>query len=142
MGDIDAIEGLVYGYAERIDAGDIAGVVDMFAHATWRSAARDEVLRDRESVRAVYDRIALYDDGTPRTKHLITNLVVDLAEDAMTATGRCSYTVVQGVVPGEPLHIAVAGRYVDRYERGPDGWRFADRLFIVDLAGDQSRHFG
>ena len=141
MGDIDAIEALVYGYAEGIDTGDIAAVVDLFAHATWRSAARDEVLRDPQSVRAVYDRIVVYDDGTPRTKHLITNLVVDVADDAMTATGRCSYTVLQGVVPGEPLQVVVAGRYVDRYERGPDGWRFADRLFIVDLSGDQSRHF-
>jgi hypothetical protein len=39
------------------------------------------------------------------------------------------------------LRVVVAGRYFDRFERGPDGWRFADRLFLSDLIGDMSRHF-
>jgi SnoaL-like domain len=138
VGDIDEIEALVYGYAERIDAGDMEGVVDLFARATWRSTLTGQVLRERAEVKAVYDRIALY-DGSPRTKHLITNLVVDI--DGASATGRCSFSVLQGVVPGEPLEVVVAGRYFDRFERGPDGWRFADRLFVLDLDGDQSQHF-
>ena len=138
MGDIDEIEALVYGYAERIDAGDMEGVVDLFAHATWRSTLTGQVLRERSEIKAVYERIALY-DGSPRTKHLMTNLVLDV--DGSSATGRSSFTVLQGVVPGEPLQVVVAGRYFDRFERGPDGWRFADRLFVLDLGGDQSQHF-
>ena len=138
MGDIDDIEALVYGYAERIDAGDMDGVVDLFAHATWRSTLTGQVLRERSEIKAVYERIALY-DGSPRTKHLMTNLVLDV--DGSSATGRSSFTVLQGVVPGEPLQVVVAGRYFDRFERGPEGWRFADRLFVLDLGGDQSQHF-
>ena len=69
----------------------------------------------------------------------MTNLVLDV--DGSSATGRSSFTVLQGVVPGEPLQVVVAGRYFDRFERGPDGWRFADRLFVLDLGGDQSQHF-
>ena len=138
MGDIDEIEALVYGYAERIDAGDMEGVVDLFAHATWRSTLTGQVLRERSEIKAVYERIALY-DGSPRTKHLMTNLVLDV--DGSSATGRSSFTVLQGVVPGEPLQVVVAGRYFDRFERGPDGWSFADRLFVLDLGGDQSQHF-
>ena len=138
MGDIDEIEALVYGYAERIDAGDMEGVVDLFAHATWRSTLTGQVLRERAEVKAVYDRIALY-DGSPRTKHLMTNLVLDI--EGSSATGRSSFTVLQGIVPGVPLQVVVAGRYFDRFERGPDGWRFADRLFVLDLGGDQSQHF-
>jgi len=138
VGDIEEIEALVYGYAERIDAGDMEGVVDLFAHATWRSTLTGQVLRDRASVKAVYGRIALY-DVAPRTKHVITSLVVDV--DGTSATGRCSFSVLQGVVPGAPLQFVVAGRYFDRFERGPDGWRFADRLFVLDLGGDQSQHF-
>jgi len=138
VGDIDEIEALVYGYAERIDAGDMEGVVDLFAHATWRSTLTGQVLRERAEVKAVYDRIALY-DGSPRTKHLMTNLVLDI--EGSSATGRSSFTVLQGIVPGERLRVVVAGRYFDRFERGPDGWRFADRLFVLDLGGDQSQHF-
>jgi len=141
VGDLEQIEAVVYGYAERIDAGDFDGVVAMFGHATWRSSATGETYTDPAAVRAVYDRIARYPDGTPRTKHLITNLVVDIADDRRSATGRCSFTVLQTVEPGEPLSVVVAGRYEDRYERGPDGWRFADRLFVGERTGEQDRHF-
>src|SRR4051794_4317627 len=140
VADRDEISALVYRYAELLDAGDFDGVVALFADATWRSDATGAVLRTPEEIRAVYDRIALY-DGTPKTRHLMNNLVIDLVDGADEATGRCYYTVLQGIEPGAPLQVILAGRYVDRYRRGPDGWQFADRLFIVDLGGDQSRHF-
>ncbi|MEX1009325.1 MAG: nuclear transport factor 2 family protein [Acidimicrobiia bacterium] len=140
MGDRDEITALVYRYAELLDGGDIDGVVALFADATWRSAATGKVLRSPEEIRAVYDRIMLY-DGTPKTQHLMSNLTIDLVEGADGATGRCYYTVLQGLDAGEPIQTIVAGRYIDRYRRGSDGWQFADRLFIVDLPGGQSRHF-
>lgn len=140
MGDRDEIATLVYRYAELLDSGDMDAVVALFADATWRSAATGAVLRSPEEIRAVYDRIMLY-DGTPKTQHVMSNLVIDLVEGADEATGRCYYTVLQGLVADEPLQPILAGRYVDRYRRGPDGWQFADRLFIVDLPGSQSRHF-
>ncbi len=142
MGDIDEIEALVYSYGAMIDSGDMDGVVALFKDATWRSAATGQGLRDPAAVRAVYDRIVLYEDGTPRTKHVLTNLKVEFAPDGQSATGSSYFTVLQGVVPGEPLEAVVAGRYDDRYERGPDGrWRFAERLLTGQLSGDQSRHF-
>jgi len=140
MGDRDEITALVHRYAELLDGGDIDGVVAMFAHATWRSAATGAVLHTADEIRAVYDRITLY-DGSPRTRHLMNNLVIDLVDGAADASGRCYYTVLQSVEPGAPIEAVVAGRYEDRYHRGPDGWHFADRLFHVDLTGDQSRHF-
>jgi len=140
VGDRDEIAALVYRYAELLDGGDLDGVVRLFADATWRSAATGAVLRTPEEIRAVYDRIMLY-DGTPKTRHLMNNLTIDLVDGADEATGRCYYTVLQGIDPGAPIQTIVAGRYHDRYRRGPNGWRFADRLFFVDLPGDQSRHF-
>src|SRR5260221_14013234 len=119
MGDRDEITALVYRYAELLDAGDMDGVVALFADATWRSAATGNVLRTPEEIRAVYDRIMLY-DGTPKTQHLMSNLVIDVVEGADEATGRCYYTVLQGLEPGEPIQAIVAGRYIDRYRRGSD----------------------
>ena len=43
---------------------------------------------------------------------------------------------------GRAGRILLVGRYEDRYHREADGWYLADRLFHVDLDGDQSRHFG
>ena len=71
----------------------------------------------------------------------MTNLTIDLAEGADEATGRCCFTVLQGIDAGSPIETILAGRYHDRYRRVPNGWQFAERLFIVDLFGDQSRHF-
>lgn len=140
VADRDEISALVYRYAELLDSGDLDGVTDMFADATWTSVATGAVLTTREEVRAVYANVILY-DGVPRTRHLMDNLIVDVVEGADEATGRCYYTVLQGGEPGEPIQPILAGRYVDRYRRGPEGWRFADRQFHVDLTGDLSRHF-
>jgi 3-phenylpropionate/cinnamic acid dioxygenase small subunit len=140
VADRDEISALVYRYAELLDAGDLDGVTDMFANATWRSAATGEALTTREQVRAVYDRVILY-DGVPRTRHLMDNLIIDLVDGADEATGRCYYTVLQGGQPGEPITPILSGTYVDRYRRGPDGWQFADREFRISLTGDLSRHF-
>ena len=140
MSDTEAIVALVCSYAERIDTGDLDGVAQLFAHATWRSEATGQVLRGVQEIRSVYDHVVLY-DGTPRTKHLLTDLVVDVDPDGRTAVGRCSFTVLQGVVPGEPIQVILCGRYVDRYEKAAGAWSFADRLFVVDVMGDQRRHF-
>ena len=134
--DRAAITALIYGYAERIDAGDLAGVAALFADATYRSD-RGGLYRGADAVRAVLERVVVLYEGVPRTKHVTTNLVVELAGDA--ATARSYFTVFQAA-PGGPLQAIVAGRYHDRFERAGDGWRFADRLIFMDLIGDLSRH--
>lgn len=134
------ITSLVHEYAERLDAGDLDAVAALFEQATWRSDAAGRALRGIDEVRRVYDRVVLY-DGSPRTKHLISNLVVDIDPGAATAGGRCCFTVLQGVVPGEPIEVILGGRYLDRFEKIAGRWRFADRLFVTDVVGDLSRHF-
>jgi hypothetical protein len=136
-----AITALVHGYAELLDAGDLAAVARLFEHATWRSASTGEVRRGTSEVSEVYDKVRLY-DGIPRTRHLITNLVIDIAPDTNSATASCSFTVLQGVVSGQALQVVLCGRYLDRFEKADGRWRFSDRLFVVDLVGDLRKHFG
>ncbi|HSQ00038.1 MAG TPA: nuclear transport factor 2 family protein [Candidatus Dormibacteraeota bacterium] len=134
--DRAAITALIMGYAERIDAGDLAGVAAYFAEATYRSVQGGEY-HGAAAVRAVLEeRVMLY-DGVPRTKHVTTNLVIALAADA--ATARSYFTVLQAAA-GAPLQPIVAGRYHDRFVRVDGAWRFADRLIFMDLIGDLSRH--
>ena len=134
--DRAAITALIMGYAERIDAGDLAGVADCFAGATYRSAQGGEY-RGAAAVRAVLERLVILYDGVPRTRHLTTNLVIEVAGDA--ATARSYFTVLQAA-PGAPLQPIVAGRYQDRFARVDGAWHFADRLIFMDLVGDLSRH--
>jgi ketosteroid isomerase-like protein len=134
--DRAAITALVMGYAERIDAGDLAGVAAYFADATYRSAQGGDY-RGAAAVREVLQRLVILYDGVPRTRHVTTNLVIELAGDA--ATARSYFTVLQAA-PGAPLQPIVAGRYHDCFVRADGVWRFADRLIFMDLIGDLSRH--
>jgi 3-phenylpropionate/cinnamic acid dioxygenase small subunit len=135
--DVDAITALVMTYAERLDAGDLDGVAALFTNATWRSPARTEPLRGAEQVRRAYDGVLLY-DGIPATRHVITNLVVEI-DPPDRARARSYFTVFQAR-PDFPLQAVICGRYHDAFERVDGAWRFADRLILPDLIGNLSRH--
>ena len=137
----DEIADLVYAYAERIDAGDFDGVADLLADAEVTAEGADRSWQGRDEVRSLYESgTRRHDDGTPRTKHVTTNLVVEVDEAAGTAAARSYYMVLQAV-PGElALQPIVAGRYRDRFERVDGRWRFAARHLVVDLVGDLGHH--
>jgi 3-phenylpropionate/cinnamic acid dioxygenase small subunit len=136
--DDQAITTLLHTYAERLDAGDLDGVAALFADATWRTPERPEPLRGMAAVRRAYDGVLLY-DGVPATRHVITNVVIDVAANRATATARSYFTVLQAR-PDLPLQPIICGRYHDAFVRDDAGWRFADRLILPDLVGDLRRH--
>jgi hypothetical protein len=86
-----------------------------------------------------WDMLVGYDDGTPRTKHVTTNVAIEVDEEAGTAVSRAYFTVLQAL-PGMALQPIVSGRYRDRFERYDGQWRFAERRVRVDLADDVSHH--
>jgi len=137
------ITALVFRYAECIDGGDFEGVADLLADAELSAGDTQLACRDRDAVLRQYQRSTRrYPDGTPRTKHVTTNLVVEVDEAAGTATCRSYYTVLQAVPGALALQPIIAGRYHDRFERtGPGaGWRFSARHIFVDLVGDLGSH--
>ena len=138
-GDRDAIAALVHAYAERLDAGDFEALAQLFTHATLRSDRRPEPRRGSAQVLELYtSTVALY-DGTPHTKHVITNVVIDVDAPTTTATARSYFTVLQAR-PELPLQVIIAGRYHDRFARLDGTWWFADRLILADLLGDLRFH--
>ncbi len=138
-----AIAHLVYDYAEAVDLGEFDTVSRLFDEATYRAVAGDtvHVVRGAPEVLAQFERLVVRRaDGTPGTKHVTTNLVIDVDESAGTATSRSYFTILQAA-PGPAVAIIVAGRYHDTFGRGADAaWRFTDRLIFSDLIGDLSRH--
>jgi 3-phenylpropionate/cinnamic acid dioxygenase small subunit len=135
-----AIANLVYRYAEYIDAGDLESAAALFRHArVYMGEELGEV--DHETVLALWRRsIVIHADGTPRTKHVITNPIIEVDEAAGTGTCRTYYTVMQQAGDG-PLQAVICGRYHDRFERADGVWRFSHRDYSLhDLPGDLSRH--
>jgi hypothetical protein len=137
----NAVEHIVYGYAERIDLGDFAGVAELFAHASYKGGGPDDpgVVGAAPVLEILETMVRRYDDGTPRTKHVTTNLVVDAGPDEDTATARSYYTVFQQL-DGFPLQPIIAGRYHDRFGVVDGEWRLTERIIFCDLVGDLSHH--
>ena len=134
----DCIEALIYRYAECMDAGDFDGVAALFEASTYGSHGGPRLTGSAEVAEVLRQVVKLY-DGTPKTKHVTTNVVVEVDEEAGTATARSYFTVIQAL-DGFPLQTIVAGRYHDSFERADGTWRFCDREIFMDLIGDTSRH--
>ncbi len=137
----DEITELIYTYAATIDAGDFDGLGELFAHAVITSEGADLDVHGREAVAMYTASTRRYPDtGTPKTKHVMTNVRVDADEEAGLATSRSYFTVFQAVKGEFALQPVIAGRYENRYERVDGAWRFAAMHIIVDLLGDLSAH--
>lgn len=134
------IANLLYSYAEKMDGGDLEGAAALFRHARIKGSDPDKLL-DAAGILEQWKRyIKIYPDGTPRTKHLVTNPIIDIDELAGTATSRSYYTVIQSA-EGFPLQPIASGRYHDRFERVDGIWRFSYRDYsLLDMVGDLSCH--
>jgi hypothetical protein len=133
-----AIANLIHLYAERIDEGDFAGVGRLFADAEYGGAAGG--VRGAHAVEALLrGMVRTYDDGTPRTRHVTTNVIIEVDDRGSVAKARSVFTVFQSL-PGRGIEPIASGRYHDDFEHAPDGWRFRSRRMLLDHAGDLSRH--
>ncbi|HSP98312.1 MAG TPA: nuclear transport factor 2 family protein [Candidatus Dormibacteraeota bacterium] len=136
--DRDAIAALVHAYAERLDAGDLDGVAALFATAAVRGERSGTAHRGSKAIAEFYRRTVVLYDGSPCTRHVITNLVIDLDHDGAAAS-RCVFTVLQAR-PELPLQAILAGRYHDRFTRTGGTWAFSERRILTDLVGDLRWH--
>ena len=81
----------------------------------------------------------VYDDGTPRTKHVTSNIDITFADSGSEAT-RHSYVLVYQQVPDRPLQVIFAGEYFDEFRCVDGKWSFATRDIRYLLFGDLSDH--
>ena len=134
------IQNLVHRYAELIDLGDFDALGRLLDRAEVGSGDHPGTLTGAGALTAMFTSTTRrYGDGTPRTKHVTTNCIVEVDEGAAAATCRSYFTVLQAV-PALPLQPIVAGRYHDRFVCDDGTWRFAERRFFIDLVGDVSQH--
>ena len=80
-----------------------------------------------------------YDDGTPKTQHILTNPIIEFGPDGATATCRARFTVLQqtDVLPLQPI---ISGAYVDSFEQVDGTWRYTEKRMVMRLFGDLSQH--
>lgn len=127
-------------YCYRIDAGNIEGFAELFEHGTWHvmgdpkggDTGSEEIIKTLQCV-------ILY-DGKPNTKHVMSNVQIDIDKSEVRATAQCYITVFQAVTPDFPLQAIFSGHYHDTFEKVNGVWRFLLREISPDLIGDLSRH--
>jgi len=133
------VAALVYRYPDLIDSGDFDGIGVLFAHAVLRSG--DSTIRGRDELVPMLKRLVrTYEDGRTSTKHVVTNLVIEVSDDRSTATAKSYITVMQARPPEFPLQTIASNRHFDRFERVDGVWRFVERVDVQDLVGDMSHH--
>jgi 3-phenylpropionate/cinnamic acid dioxygenase small subunit len=137
-----AISTLMFRYAECVDRADFAGLAELFANAELRSSSAapgEGGMRGAQVERFYAATNRVHPDGTLRTRHLATNLMIDIDEANGRASARSYFLVLQATerLPFQPI---AGGRYEDRFERVSGVWRFAERLIHVDQIGNMSEH--
>lgn len=138
-GDRLAVAELLARYAEAMDAGDFPAVGALLQHATIADQDGNEVARGAVQIEALYAATTRrHEDGTPRTAHVITNVIVEPDGDDR-AEVRSRFTVLQATAT-LPLQPVVVGRYVDTVERRDGGWCFVHRRMIPESWGDVRQH--
>ena len=140
MHDAIHIANLLYRYAECIDTGDLAGAADLFAKARVTLAGDSEVTGAAPMLALWEGHVRRYENGTPMTKHVITNPIIEIDEAAGTATCRSYYTVLQAT-PDLPLQVICAGRYHDTFAIDESGWHYTARDYsLLDHQGNLGAH--
>jgi 3-phenylpropionate/cinnamic acid dioxygenase small subunit len=135
-----AITTLLYRYVECIDAADFDAIGALFARGVITNEGFDGEIAGADAVANLYRSTNhVHDDGTLRTRHLTTNVIVDIDESANHATTRSAFVVFQAT-PDLPLQPIVAGRYHDRFARTDGEWSFARRHIILEQIGDVREH--
>jgi 3-phenylpropionate/cinnamic acid dioxygenase small subunit len=130
---------LLYRYAEAIDEGRLEDAAALFRHARIETGAAGPL--DADGLLALWRKIlVIHPCGTPRTRHLVTNPILDIDEAAGTARVRSCFTVLQAT-DDLPLQVIASGRYHDRFARIDGEWCFVERDYRqLDFTGDLSRH--
>lgn len=135
----EAIRNLLGRYAEAMDAGDFDAVGELFAAGQLVSAGLT-LAAGSEAVSKMYRNGTRIHDGSPRTRHLNLNHIIEVDEAEGSAVVRSVYVVLQSAADF-PLQAIITGRYVDRFGRSAGGsWHFTEREFLVDQVGDLSHH--
>jgi ketosteroid isomerase-like protein len=136
----EQIRNLLGTYCERMDAGDFAGLAELFADARLADERGNVFATGRDEVLAMWQAQTQLHDKRPRTRHITANPVINVDEEVGTARVTSSYVVFQGV-KGFPLQPIVTGRYADTFARSDDGrWHWTERRYAIDHAGDLSHH--
>ncbi|WP_295222623.1 nuclear transport factor 2 family protein [uncultured Chryseobacterium sp.] len=138
MSNEQQILNLIGQYTHYLDQGNFEKVGELFADG--KIIAPGNIMEGQESIaKQLAQNLQVYADGTPRTAHVTTNIVLDIQQDEATAV---SYLTIfqQDAERNFPLQPIAIARYHDAFKKTNDKWRFSVRELVITLVGDLSHH--
>ena len=134
----DEITRLLFAYCTGIDTGRLDDTAQLFAKGTWYLNPDSPLSGADEVARFLHDSVILY-DGVPATRHVVTNIRIDLADDRRSASAD-SYVIVYQSLPGAAPAVMFQGAYDDTFAHDGTAWHFDVRRICTDGTGDMSAH--
>jgi 3-phenylpropionate/cinnamic acid dioxygenase small subunit len=133
------IPNLLYAYANAIDDGRFDECAALFDRGHLQAFGTK--VKGREAIAGLWrNGIRLYECGTPRTRHIVTNPIITLSADGRTATCHSQWMVLQAA-PSFPLQVIGTGRYDDSFAMFDGAWHFTEKSYArIDLVGDWTAH--
>ncbi len=144
MDDARLIQNVLFTYAERIDAGDFDGVAELFTHGRihgMENPPPEATFEGSDGVRAMYEATTRRypDDGTPKTHHITSNVIIEVDDAGERASSRSYYCVMQAT-DALALQPIITGHYRDSFHKVDGRWWFDTRVMFVRQVGDLSQH--
>src|SRR4051794_35528959 len=137
--DYRQIERLVFSYPYHLDEGRFDRLGELFADADLFIGDELAAHHDPAAVGDLWRRfVRLHPNGTPRTRHIASNLIID--DDGPGRARAHSYILVVQQTSAARLAPIIAGDYLDRFAKAGGVWRFTERRIGNDLFGDLSQH--
>jgi 3-phenylpropionate/cinnamic acid dioxygenase small subunit len=135
----EGIERLLFTYSATIDRGDLEATAALFGEAgLYGLVGSGAAAGARQVLATMRGSIRMY-DGVPRTRHVVTNVIIDVDSDQSSGAAQ-SYIQVLHQPPDGVLRPIVAGTYFDRVHLVGDHWQFAERRMHIELTGDLTTH--
>ena len=120
---------LVHGYCRAVDRGDIATLKGYYHHD-----ARDD--HGAFSTGSADDFLSQLEAARPFLRSMQHNVTTaNFAIDGNCAEGEVYSIATHTFAAGDrDVDVIVGGRYLDKYEKRADTWKFVERMIVTDWA--------
>lgn len=129
---------LINSYPYLLDSGNFGQVAELLRHATLEAPGHQVTGRD-EIEQFLTSGIKRHQDGTPRTWHAVSNIIIE-GDPLSGETSTSSYFTVHQELPGFSLQPICTGHYKDRFALINGEWQFVHRTVVPHLIGDLRFH--
>lgn len=144
--DYLAIQNIINSYPRYADKGDFENVGRVLGGAVSGAGTGKNGEKPGFNAEGAEAWTRLYtqtvrkypDRGTPKTRHLIGNIVIE--PDGPDKANAESYVVVFQQTDKLPLQPIVAGTYFDKFAKIDGVWKLVERWEDMELHGDLSQH--